>query len=263
MGRSSAIVRLGSIFILGLIAALTSCSSSSPTTTTNFPTPANIALAPATTVSLDVGSATQAFTASPKNSKNTVITTPIKFLSSNTAVLTIANNGLACAGTWDSLSVPQICTPGPVGVAQVTATSHGVSSPPTTVFVHQHIDKIVISPIPGQTPPADPCLSMGQTCPCHSKAQIFNYQATALSRGLDITASVGTFSWQSVNADVATLEIATDSAPVTGLATGQAKVTAHTPGLTSLFASTSNVTSQPLDFTTCAVQSAAPPIPST
>jgi trimeric autotransporter adhesin len=250
MGRSSAIVRLGSIFIIfvGLIAALTSCSSSSPTTTTNFPTPANITLAPATTVSLDVGSATQAFTASPKNSKNTVITTPIKFLSSNTAVLTIANNGLACAGTWDSLSVPQICTPGPVGVAQVTATSHGVSSPPTTVFVHQHIDKIVLSPIPGQTPPAGPCFSKGQ---------IFNYQATALSRGLDITASVGNFSWQSVNADVATLAIATDSAPVTGLATGQAKVTAHTPGLTSLFAGTSNVTSQPLDFTTCAVQSIA------
>ena len=30
---------------------------------------------------------------------------------------------------------------------------------------------------------------------------------------------------------------------------------AHTPGITSLFASNSNVTSQPLDFTTCAVQS--------
>ena len=30
---------------------------------------------------------------------------------------------------------------------------------------------------------------------------------------------------------------------------------AHTPGVASLFASASNVTSQPLDFTTCAVQS--------
>ena len=85
-------------------------------------------------------------------------------------------------------------------MAQVTATSHGVSSPPTTVYVHQHIDNIVISPVPGRTPP---------TGPCFSKGQIFNYQATAFSRGLDITASVGPFTWQSVNSDVATLAVAT------------------------------------------------------
>ena len=135
-----------------------------------------------------MGSATQTFTATPQNNKHVAITTPVTFLSSNTAVLTIASNGLACAGTWDSLTAPQICTPGPVGVAQVTATSHGVSSPPTTVYVHQHIDNIVVSPIPGQTPPAGSCFSKGQ---------IFNYQATAFSRGLDITASVGPFTWRS------------------------------------------------------------------
>jgi len=249
MGRSFCIVRLAFIFIaVSLIAALTGCSSSSPTTTTNFPTPANISLSPANPVSLDAGSASQTFTASPRNSKNTAITTPVTFLSSNTAVLTIATNGLACAGTWDSLTAPQICTPGPVGVAQVTARSHGISSPPTTVYVHQHIDKIVISPVPEQTPPAGPCFSKGQS---------FNYQATALSRGLDITGTVGPFTWQSVNVDVTTLEIATDSAPVAGLQTGQVKVTAHTPGITSLVATNSNANSQPLDFTTCAVQSIA------
>ena len=162
--------------------------------------------------------------------------------------MTIATNGLACAGTWDSLTTPQICTPGPVGMAQVTARSHGVSSPPTTVYVHQHIDKIVVSPVTGQTPPTGPCFSKGQS---------FNYQANAFSRGLDITGTVGPFTWQSVNTDVTTLAIATDSAPVAGLVTGQVKVTAHTPGITSLVASNSNVTSQPLDFTTCAVQSIA------
>ena len=249
MGRSCLIVRLAFIFTaVSLITALTGCSSSSPTTTTNFPTPANINLSPANPVSLDAGSASQTFTASPRNSTNTAITTPVTFFSSNTAVLTIATNGLACAGTWDSLTTPQICTPGPVGMAQVTARSHGVSSPPTTVYVHQHIDKIVISPVPEQTPPAGPCFS---------KNQSFDYQATALSRGLDITGTVGPFTWQSVNTDVTTLAIATDSAPVTGLATGQVKVTAHTPGITSLVASNSNVNSEPLDFTTCAVQSIA------
>ncbi|MGH9553453.1 MAG: hypothetical protein ACRD3W_28990, partial [Terriglobales bacterium] len=83
--------------------------------------------------------------------------------------------------------------------------------------MHQHIDKIVISPVTAQTPPAGPCFSKGQS---------FNYQANAFSRGLDITGTVGPFTWQSVNNDVTTLAIATDRAPVTGLVTGQAKVTA-------------------------------------
>ena len=184
MGRLSAMVRSGFIFIVvSLVAALTGCSSSSPTTNTTFPVPANIVLAPANTVSLDVGSANQIFTASPRNAKNTAITTPVTFLSSNTAILTIASNGLACAGTWDSITTPQICTPGPVGVAQVTATSHGISSPPTTGYVHQHIDKIVINPVPGQTLPAVTAF----------RRTAFNHQATATSGALDITASVGPF----------------------------------------------------------------------
>src|SRR5579862_8041175 len=249
MGRSFAMVRLAFIFIvISLVAALTGCSSSGPTTNTVFPVPANILLAPANTLSLDVGSANQAFTATPENSKHTAISTPVTFVSSNTAVLTISASGLACAGTWDSISTPQICTPGPVGVAQVTATSHGVSSPPTTVYVHQHIDNIVISPVPNQTPP---------TGPCFSKGQIFNYQATAFSRGLDITSSVGPFTWQSLNAQVATLAVPTQSTPVTGLVVGQVQVTANTPGITSLAVTNSNVTSLPLEFNTCAVQSIA------
>src|SRR6185312_14070910 len=71
----------------------------------------------------------------------------------------------------------------------------------------------------------------------------------------DITASVGTFTWQSLNADVATLKVATDAAPVAGLVTGQVEVTAHTPGITSIFADNGTVAGQPLDFSTCAVQS--------
>lgn len=247
MGRSSDLVRLGFICIVGgLIAALTGCSSSSPTKATSFPIPANIVLSPAAPVSLDVGSTTQTFTAAPQNNSGTAITTPVSFLSSNTSVLTIANSGAACAGTWDSLTTPQICTPGPVGVAEVTATSSGISSPPTTVYVHQHIDKIVISAIPNQTPPAGPCFSKGQ---------IFNYQANAFSRGLDVTNSVGPFTWQAITASVATLKTATESAPVSGLLAGQLQVTANTPGVTAIFASVSNVTSQTLDFTTCAVES--------
>ncbi|MGA8310360.1 MAG: hypothetical protein WB755_10050 [Terriglobales bacterium] len=247
MGRWFVLVRVVFVLIIvGLIVTLSGCSSGSPTNATSFPVPANIGLAPATAVSLDTGSTTQTFTATPRDEKNAAVTTPVTFLSSNTAVLTVATNGNACAGTWDSLTTPQICTPGPVGVAQVTATAGGVSSPPTTVYVHQHIDKIVVSAIPGQTPPLGPCFSKGQ---------IFNYQATALSRGLDITASVGPFAWQVIPSDVATVSAATATTPVTGLLIGQAQILAHTPGVASIFAGASNVTSQPLGFSTCAVQS--------
>jgi hypothetical protein len=247
MGRSFGSVGFALICIMsGLIAALTGCSSSSPTNATSFPSPAKIILSPATEVSLDVGNAAQTFTATPQNNKGTTITTPVSFLSSNTSVLTIATNGRVCAGTWNSLTSPQICTPGPVGVAEITATSHGISSPPTTVYVHQHIDNISISLIPGQTLPAGPCFSKGQ---------VVNYQATALSRGLDITASVGPFNWQQVTPGVAALKIASVSAPVTGLVPGQLQATANTPGVSSLFASVSNVNSQTFDFTTCPVQS--------
>ena len=247
MGRSFGLVGLFYIFIIAIsLAALTSCSSSGPTTNTVFPAPAKINLSPATDISLDVGSTTQSFTATPQNNKGATITTPVTFLSSNTSVLTIASNGNACAGTWDSLTAPQVCTPGPVGVAQVTATSHGISSPPTTVYVHQHIDHISISLVPGQNLPANPCFSKGQSV---------LYQATALSQGLDITAGVGPFNWQSTNTGVALLAPSTPNAPVAGALPGQLKVTADTPGVTSLFATSGSVNSQPLDFNTCAVES--------
>ena len=118
MGRS-VFFAFGIILSLILIAALPGCggSSSKPV---GFPVPASILLSPASTASIDLGG-TQSFTATAQNNNKQTITTPISFQSSNTAVLTIASNGLACAGTWDSLSAPQVCTPGQVGNAQVTA----------------------------------------------------------------------------------------------------------------------------------------------
>ncbi len=181
MGRSfHSLVRfLFLCSIVVLIAALTGCSSSGPTTNAPFPVPAKLSLSPATPVSLDVGSTSQTFSASPTNNLGTALTTPVSFLSSNTSVLTVATNGMACAGTWDSLTAPQICTPGAVGVAQVTATSHGISSPPTPVYVHQRIDNVSSQPDSRPDPaPRDTAFP---------RARSVNYQATALSQGLDIT----------------------------------------------------------------------------
>ena len=107
MGRWLVLVRVVLVLIIvGLIVTLTGCSSSGPTKATSFPVPANIGLAPATAVSLDTGSTTQTFTATPRDTANAAVTTPVTFLSSNTAVLTVASNGNACAGTWDSLTTP-------------------------------------------------------------------------------------------------------------------------------------------------------------
>ena len=219
-------------------AALTGCKSGSAVTTTNYPVPASITITPAPYLSLEVGT-NQAFTATVQSAAKISITEPVFYQSSNTAVVTVAANGTACAGSWDSLSNPQVCTPGPIGVAQITATSLGVSSPATTVYVHQHIDRVVISAIP-PVPPT-PCLSVGQTV---------NYQATAYSRGTNITPTVGVFNWQAVTQGVASL-----STTPTVLQLGQVQVTAEVPGVTPIFATIGNTTSVPVTFTTCAVQS--------
>jgi len=243
MGRSGFVGFVAALpTIILLLVGLVGCSSSSPVHTTTYPVPASVTITPTPYLSMEIGT-NQTFTAITLNSARTSVAQPVSYQSSNTAVVTVAANGLACAGSWDSLSTPQICTPGPVGVAQVIATAQGVSSPPTTVYVHQHIDKVVVSPLllPNQPPPANPCLSVGQTA---------NYQATAYSRGSNITSTVGIFNWQTQVASVATLNT-TDPA----LLPGQVQVTAKVPGLTSIFATIGNANSLPVYFTTCAVQS--------
>ncbi len=248
MGRCR--FRLSTVLLLLILTVgLAGCGGGGGSASSEIP--AIINLTPSGNVSIDVG-ATQSFTASAQNFKRQTLLVPISFHSSNTAVLTVANSGLACAGSWDSLTSPVVCTPGSVGVAQVTATSRGVSSPPVTVFVHQHVDSIIITevppvtppPLPGQCPPPQPraqCLSLNQT---------MNLQAAACSRGRDITSTVGTFTWQSVQPNVVKL-----NSTATGLQPNQVQATANVPGLTQVFATASGVNSLPMAFTTCAVQS--------
>jgi hypothetical protein len=242
MGRSVFGELVVTLPVYCLIVGLAGCSGGSPVHTTNFPVPAGIAISPAPYLSLELGT-NQAFAASPSNAAGRTITEPVSYQSSNTAVVTVANNGLACAGSWDSLSNPEICTPGPVGVALVTATAQGVSSPATTVYVHQHIDKVVVSFLPtqNQPPPPNACFSVGQTA---------NYQAKAYNNGVDITPTVGVFSWSTLATNVAALNTA-----VPTLLQGQVQVTAKVPGLTSLFATIGTVNSLPIAFTTCLVES--------
>src|SRR5437016_106229 len=127
----------GCFLVMGLI-LLAGCGGG--TSSTNFPIPGDIILTPTAQISMDLGTF-QSFTAVLHNFGGRVITgEPVTWQTSNASVATVASNGLVCAGKWDSLTNPQICTPGQVGVSQITATAQGVSSPPTTVYVHQHVD---------------------------------------------------------------------------------------------------------------------------
>jgi hypothetical protein len=242
MRRSGCLTFAVALLNFFLLAGLPGCSSSSPINTVTFPVPASITISPAPNLSMEIGT-NQTFFASLLSSTKTAITEPVTYQSSNTAVVTVSTAGLVCAGGWDSLSNPQICTPGPVGVAQVTATAQGVSSPPTTVYVHQHVDKVTVSLflLPNQPPPQNPCYSVGQTA---------NYQATAFSNGVDVTSTVGVFTWQALATNVVTL-----NSSATNLLPGQVQVTAKVPGLTSLFATIGTINSVPIYFTACPVQS--------
>jgi hypothetical protein len=260
MGRSGSIVVAVVVFLF-LSFGLAGCSGGSSTRVVSFPTPGSIGLTPATTASMEIGT-TLTFTGSPKTNSGTAISEPVSYHSSNSAVVTIADNGLACAGSWNSLSSPQICTPGPAGTALIYATVQGVSSPSTTVYVHQHIDQVVISPVASPTnPPASLCYSGAPTTPGYSKGlpangqQYVTLEATAYSQGVDITSAVGQFSW-SAGSSGTTGVVTLAAVPLTNPPTlNQEQVTANIPGVTSIYATADGVNSTPYPYLTCPVNS--------
>jgi len=245
MGRSGS-VGLTALALSWLAVGLSACGSGSATNVLSDEVPASVSLTPATNSSMDIG-ATQTFAAQAKNRNNAVITDTFSFQSSDTSVVTVSSGGAVCAGTWDSLIAPTTCTAGRVGTAQVTATARGVSSPPTIVYVHQHVDSIQISVVPSTTNPPGPC---------YSKDQVLDFQASAFGRVasnlVDITASVGQFTWQAVYAGVVTMKTLTLSS-VNQPVLNQVEITATTPGTTNFSASVSGVNSSPSSFVTCPV----------
>jgi hypothetical protein len=216
--------------------------------------PASVTLTPSGNVSLELGKV-QIFIPGATNSTGTTLTQTFTFQSSNASVVTVAANGSACAGTWDSLSSPVVCTPGSTGTAQVTAVANGVVSPPVTIYVHQRVTSVVIQKVPGQPQTLSPaCVSKGAP----SGPESVVYQASAFAGSTDITAQVGPFDWgqPSIAGQLAgstpVLLSSVTTAPL-----NQEITTANVPGTTSIFASAGGVNSQPLSFTTCPVQSIA------
>ncbi len=223
------------ILAIGSLAALSGCVGKS-TSNSGSTSVQTVTLNPSGDVSLELGK-TQNFSATARNAAGQSVFATIHFVSDNNGSLTISNSGVACAGTWDSLSNPVVCTPGVTGIATVTAEAEGVSSAPTTVYVHQHIQSMQVTP----TDTHDGCFSQGTT---------WNFRATAFgAQGVDITNSVGPINWSFTTANVLTVD------SIKGLPNNQVQVTAKDPGVTQLFASVSGTTSSPEDYTTCLVKS--------
>jgi hypothetical protein len=254
MGRFASGTSLGTT-ILALLgcALLASCSSGSSTQVTNNEVPAVVNLTPSSDVSLEIGKFL-AFAASAQNSAGRTITESFSFQSSAPDVVTVSSGGVACAGTWDSLTAPSVCTPGSTGTAQITAVANGVPSAPVTVYVHQHVTSVVISRVPNQPATlSSSCLSKG--APAGPESTL--YQAFAFNGNTDITSAVGPFTWQSaapVGQGGLPSSVTLTSPGVTA-PLNQQIAQASNPGSTFIFASVGSVNSQPLSFSTCPVQS--------
>jgi len=236
----------GFLLTLAFVVALTGCLGKSSTNLGNAGVQ-SVTLSPANTFSLEVGG-TQVFSASGKDAAGRpVLGFNIQYVvgvppgTITPAPLTINVNGNACAGTWDQTGSQ--CSGGNPGIATVNAVINGVSSPTTTVYVHPHIDSIVIKNAETQ-PPLYDCFSQGQT---------WNYAAIAnnIISG-DITSSVGPMTWSSSNSGVVTTAPFVPAGQPNVL--NQVQVTAKSPGITNLVASVSGVSSNPFPFTTCLIQ---------
>ena len=250
---------ISQVCILSALLILSACSKGVSTSVVTDVVPSSVNLCPPNVVtcspglnlSVEVGQ-TQGTLATARDGTGAIVTETFSFLSSNPAVLTIAGDGTICAGTWNSLTTPQVCTPGPSGVAQVTAVTQGVSSSPVTVFVHQHVTRITVGKVPNQPATLSPtCYSKG--APSGPESVI--YQAFAFNGSADITSSVGPFSWQPVLIAGQTTSAVSLSSPPVGSPLNQEIATASAPGITPFFASAGGFNSQPQPFETCPVQS--------
>lgn len=189
-----------------------------------------VLLTPSSNTSLVLGG-TLVFLSTVQTASGTTLNTPVTYSSSDTSILNIASNGVACAGHWDQTF--STCSPGATGVVKITATALGSASIPTYVFVHPPIDSITVTGILlDGVPVQEPCLSQSQS---------MTLEAHAFSRGVDVTASVGPFTWSQSNSTVATLTPLVNTTYT--FPTNRVTATAAVPGITQIYASASGVSS--------------------
>ncbi len=233
---------------IALVAAFTGCLGKSSPNSGNGGVK-SISLTPGSQISIETGG-TLGFSASATDALgHAILGVNIQFVvesgSPNAAApLSVASNGSACAGNWDSTVT--ICSPGNPGIALVTAAANGVSSTATWVYVHKHVASMKV--VTAETQPLQyDCFSQGQT---------WLFQGIAYDDSnppVDITSSVGPMTWSSSNNGVVTATPYVN--PLQTNVLNLVQTTAKTPGITQLFATVGETTSAPYPYTTCLIQS--------
>lgn len=207
-----------------LLLLLTACGSgNNPGASSQAGPPATVSLSPHSVVSLNAGDTLQMQASVLDAQQRAVFNQTITFTSSDPRVQ-IANNGLLCGGTWNSVSTPTVCAAanvGPAGIqANISANVGGIASNVVVASIHLQVTSVSVSP----RSPA--CVSQGGTV---------HYTAQAFSGATDITSSVGAFTWRVLDGVVASVS------PAATTGSTPSAVTAKFPGQTQVGASVNTV----------------------
>ncbi len=225
--------------VITLVFGLAGCGGSKNIGTVGPPAKVTVSPSP---VSLTLGDTAQLSPTVTDSSGNVLIGQTFTFQSSNTSFVTVSNGGLVCAGTWDSLTTPVVCTPPTTGplpspAGNITVTTSSISAT-VPVYEHPHVDAITVTPV------MTGCLSAGG-----SAAETNTFTAKAFNKGTDITSLVGPLNWTVSPSTIATVNTSglcsTDNTCV---------ITAAQPGQANVTASVAGTVSTPSTFTTCPVQ---------
>jgi len=210
------------IALVVLLLPLAACGGHSHTSTNT-----NAIQVSPSPLSLNLGEvASLSATIVDSNGATVANTSGFTYSSSNSSVATVSSGGLVCAGKWDASFI--VCDTTGVQPGSTTLTvSSGTLSTSVTVFTHLHVDRVTISP---------------GVINCVSSNQTQQMSAKAFNNGVDITSTVGAFTWKTNAIDVATVDT-------------NGVVTAKAPGQTGVIASVSNVSSTTASWVTCPVQS--------
>lgn len=222
------------LLVCGAAAVLAACGGGS-SSSTNTNTPTTITATPSS-FSLTHGDVATV-SAAVENSSGTAITpTPtVTYTSANPSLVTVTSAGIICAGVFDANNI--VCqikdssgNPLPDQMVNITVSAAGLSTT-VPVYVHKHVDNIVVSG-PGNPPV---CVSQNQTE--QFTARVFTNQP-GNPQPVDITANVGPLTWSTASGAIATVD-------------QNGVVISRQPGATTVVASVANTNGTPAVVVAC------------